>query len=241
MKNLILNSFYLLFILFFFSGCKTYYDYNKVYFKEKDLIIENSEKLNFQIPINIYFNGSIKDNKKTYKVNGIIKIRDYNNFQILLSSKTLGIQIAQLEFFGDSLIFKNKIQKTSFKSSISKISYLRGLQLDSNKILRIITGRGFSNINYSPMSDSDLFNYNYYSLSGLAEFTNFGFLKIHNINIGSSKIEMSYGNFYKKYELPTYINGNIFSNSSNFVFNFKYSSITPLKSDYVHLTIPYNN
>lgn len=241
MKKLILNRIFLLVIFLSFFGCKSYYDLNKVYFKDNEAISKNSELLKFKIPLKINFSGTLVNNSKSYKVSGIIKINDYNNFQILLSSRTLGIELARVEFFGDSLIFINKIYKTSFKSKINEVPFLQGLKLNSDKVIRIITGRSFDNINYFPVLNTELYKYNNYSYSGIIDFYNFGFLKSHNISIGSSKIIMNYGNYYKRYMIPYDIEGNLFTRNSNFKFNFKYYNIQILNTNYTHFVIPNNS
>jgi hypothetical protein len=233
-KNYLNKLFIILFIISLF-GCKSYFNLDKIYYNTDNEIIIKSKDLNFSIPTKISFTGSITNISKTYKVSGYLKIKDYNNFQIFLNSRTLGIEIARLEFFNDSIIFINKISKTTVKSKISELSYLKGFGLNTNKILRILTGRGFEKINYNQINNTNKFKYNDYSLTGIVNFYNFGYLKTHNITTGTNKINILYSDYYRKNKLPVNIIGNIFTNNSNFSFDFKYTTIVPLKSKFVHL------
>lgn len=227
----------LLIFLSFFS-CKTYLDVDKDYYKDSNEIFKQSEKLNFQIPLKINFIGSLFYNNKSYKVNGILKIYEYNKYQIFLNSRTLGIEVARIEFFADSIFFINKITKFSIKDKIANVPYLRGLHLSSEEILRILTGRGFSGIVYSNISNTNKFKYNYYSYTGYVDFNNFGFLKSHFVNIGTSKINIFYEDYYRKYKLPYNINCELFTSNLTSKFNFKYTSINTLDKEYKHLFIP---
>ena len=172
---------------------------------------------------------------KNYKVSGIIKIKDYNNYQIFLSSRTLGIEIARMEFYGDSIFFVNKLKKVTTLSKIDDLPYLKGFKLDSDRIIRILTGRTFYGLDYNLNLDTNMFKYNFYSYTGIIELYNFGYLKSHSITVGSSKINMIYREYFKKFRLPTDINGDIFTNNTNVIFKLKYSTISNLKTDFKHL------
>jgi len=237
MKKSFSNKLFIILILIYLFSCKSNYNLDKNYYNTNNELFIKSKLLDFKIPVKIPFNGFIQNNIKSYKVGGYLKIKDYNNFQIFLNSKTLGIEIARIEFFNDSIIFINKLNKITIVSKINELSYFKGLNLNTNKILRILTGRSFEDINYYKIPNKDNFRYNNYSYTGIVNFYNFGYLKIHNITIGTSKIDMLYSDYYKQNKIPINIIGNIFTNNFKLKFDFKYIKILPLKSDYKHLII----
>lgn len=236
-RDILIRSVFFTLILSLF-GCNSFYDSTKVYYKNTDDIINNSELLNFKVPIQVNFTGTINNSIKTYKINGIIKIKNSTNFQIFLSSKTLGIEIARVEFFNDSIIFINKFSKTSVKSTITDLSYLRGLSLTSDKVLRILTGRSFVGLNYILLPNKNEYKYTNPSNFGKVIFTNSGYIKSHNISVGTSTLNVTYADYYKKYLLPYSVNGDIFTSNNIFSFNFKYTNISPLKGNYKQLRMP---
>ena len=235
MRKNIYNSFIFLILFTTAHSCSPYYDAGKSYFKDNDKIVSHSQLLDFNIPIKINFSGSITSNDKKYKVMGIIKLKDYNNFQIYISSKTLGFEIARIEFFDDSIYFQNRYNKTSFCSNLNEVSYLKGLQLDSRGVLRLMSGRSSNNMKLVLKPDSTSYSYNSLSHSGIIKFNNIGYVDYHKLTVGTRIIEVEYDQFYRKYKLPFRINGSIYGNDVVFQFDLKYTSISTLKSNYLHL------
>lgn len=217
-------------ILTFLFACKPYYDVNKSIGLSNNELLNYSSDLNFNSALKIVFNANFS-NSKNYKVRGIINYFSEDKYQIFLYSKTLGIEIARIQLYNDSITLINKLNKSIQVTKTIKAGVLGNLSIENSDVLRLIFGRSLSNVSNVTFS-GDLLKYKYTinQFNGEAVMYTFGYLKSNNIGNSKASLNCLYTNYSKKFNLPYILKGDVNANNENISFEINLSSVENIDS-----------
>jgi len=208
-KRCILKSNILLFLVLLIVGCKPYYDSSKIYFTEKNELLNKSKKVDLKFPLKVDFDGNININGRIHKLKGFIKLENDKHFQLFLFSKTFGVELCRIDINGTKIIFIDKINKEYFKAPIQNFKYLGNSNLISNNIFQLIFGRVFQGVTLYNMDGFNDFNYSANEFKGNLSLYNFGFVKTHKFSSDVVNFDLLYENYSVSNNIPTILTGEI--------------------------------
>ena len=235
----ILKSKYLLIFIVFFSACKPYYNAQKQYNFSETELLEKTCELNFSSQLKVGFSGLISDSVKTYKVSGFIKMESPEHYQIVVYSRTIGIEIGRVEVNNDSILIIDRMGKRYYYGVFQDINFLNSLNIESTDYIKFLFGRG--NDCNSLIKDSLYeFTYNYKkpNLNGSIVINKFGFLKVHNIEFQKFKLNIEYSNYFTNTDIPSEVTADVIFKSSYFNIEYSFTEVSKFESKLEQFVIP---
>jgi hypothetical protein len=222
-----------------FVGCSPYIELSGSNNAVQSNIIEQSNNYNFSKNIVANFEGKIILSDKNYNISGTIKFNSFENFQLIIISKTLGIQVAKIHFYDDSLLYIDKINHYYYNGLLSEFKYLAGLKISSEDISHLLLGRSLSNISLM-MSVFPKYKFYKNNFKGNFELYNFGFLRKHELTYKNTYLIFKYNRYYKKNKLPSQITVNYEFGNNKYKFYLNLYSIIFTNSKFKTFIVPKN-
>lgn len=186
--------------------------------------------------LKIKFRTSVNFEGKENKISGRIFLFNDSCIFIQFVSNTLGLEIAQLYFWPDSMLFINKYEKSYLSGSYSELKSICDVNYNLTKSL-------FSATYY--LSDTVLINEN--NTHYLSDLQIFIVNDSYNINQSKCFVTTQFDTFgnVKKTDYKSYNGNNFRVIYSNFALNFGFPAelnfSTSMKKEKVQLTLFYEN
>lgn len=238
MNKNILNSLLWVVYVFLLISCNQtkYVAVNKANFNDNAYKYLN--EINFNSNIKLDFDLKIKSDKN-YSVKGILKYYTNNEFQFVLYSKTLGVEIIKMQLNNDSLLVINRLNKTYFKIKNSPYKLYNNVQLFPEDVIKIFYGKLMNNLNNFNYNNNEV-SYNYLSYKGLCSINKKAYIVNNNISNDRLGLNIVYSEYSKKYNLPSSILINVSINNDTIDVAYKLKNITELSGKIKYYTIPEN-
>jgi len=222
-------------------GCTPYYNTTEVNYLELSSINSEKQDLNDFVNKRIDFTGLINIEYKKYKIKGNIKICNINHFQVQVISKTLGIEIIIADFFNDSLIFIDKINKKYFIGKTDNFKTLSGSNFCSNDTMKISFGRVLLPTNEYNCNSIDVkCSYNFNNLKGEIIYNNLGYLSQHSIISNNFLLNFNFDKYLKRSNIPEDIICSIKQETNFIKFGLNIVNVKTQKIELNRLNIPNN-
>ncbi len=223
--------------LLFFTSCNPYIESSVTNSVSQSDIIEKSNSYDFSKNIVVNFEGKITLIEKSYNISGVIKFNSFDNFQLIILSKTLGIQVAKIYFHNDSVLYIDKINHYYYSGLLSEFKYLSGLKISADDISHLLLGRSLSNISLITTSFP---KYKFYknNFRGNFEVYNFGYLQKHELTYKNIHLIFEYDKYFKNNNLPSQLTVNYDFNNSKYKFYLNLYSIILTNSEFKAFSVP---
>jgi hypothetical protein len=161
------------------------------------------------------------------------------HYQIVVYSRTIGIEIGRVEVNNDSVLIIDRMGKRYYSGVFQDINFLNTLNIESTDYIKFLFGRGLDcNILIKDSLSEYTYNYKKANLTGNIVINKFGFLEVHNIESQKFKLNILYSNYFINTDIPSKVIADVILKSSFYNIDFNFTEVSKFESKLEQFVIP---